>query len=193
MSAGDSGGPGETGPGEAGPAADVTVSVEDPRWEEPLAALGPGALEDAARAALAVGGGPAGPVELAVVLTGDAEVRRLNNTYRGIDAPTNVLSFAMTEAGGATEPDATPEAPLLLGDVYLAYETVRAEAAAPGRTWRGHVLHLTIHGVLHLIGYDHGSDSDAATMERLEARVLAGFGVADPYAEADAGGPSPGR
>jgi probable rRNA maturation factor len=184
---------GPAGPDEAAAAPDVTVSVEDPRWTEPLAALGAGALEDAARAALAAGGGPAGPAELVLVLTGDAEVRRLNRMYRGVDAPTNVLSFAMTEAAEG-EPDAAPQgAPVLLGDVYLAYETVSAEAAMPGRTWRAHLLHLVIHGVLHLIGYDHGSDSDAATMERLEARILAGFGVADPYAGAGAGGSSPER
>lgn len=167
---------------------DVAVSVEDPHWREPLTELGAGRddagaealLAEVARAAISAGGGPARPVELGIVLADDAEVRRLNHAYRGIDAPTNVLSFALAEDTG--EPDVA-EAPVMLGDVVLAFETVRDEAARQGRTWRAHILHLVTHGVLHLIGYDHQSDSDAATMERLEAQVLARFGEADPYAE----------
>ncbi len=167
---------------------DVAVSIEDPHWREPLAELGTAQgdadavvlLAEVARAAITAGGGPARPAELGIVLADDAEVRRLNHAYRGIDAPTNVLSFALADEAG--DPDVA-EAPVMLGDVVLAFETVRDEAARQGRTWRAHILHLVTHGVLHLIGYDHQNDSDAATMERLEAQVLARFGEADPHAE----------
>ena len=125
----------------------------------------------AARAGLRAAGwqpGPAG-AELSLMLTDDAEVRQLNARWRGKDKPTNVLSFP----GGD---------PVLLGDVVLALETVKREAAEQGKRFGDHLSHLVVHGVLHLIGYDHVKTRDAAAMEALERRVLAGLGIADPYA-----------
>ncbi len=137
-----------------------------------------------AGAAGAVGSGHPEGVEVSVVLADDATVRTLNRKYRGRDAPTNVLAFAQ-EAALAQE-DATIEqssGPLLLGDVVLAYETVRREAAAQGKTLTDHTRHLVVHGVLHLLGFDHDSNASATDMERRETAILATLGIADPYAQ----------
>ncbi len=122
----------------------------------------------AAAAALASAGPPGRAAELCLVLADDATARRLNRAYRGVDRPTNVLSF-----GGYDDP--------LLGDVVLARETVAAEAKRQGKSPASHFSHLVVHGVLHLLGYDHARARDAARMERLEVDVLAGLGIADPY------------
>ena len=103
-------------------------------------------------------------------------MRRLNATYRGKDKSTNVLSFPA--GGDAQEPDAQA---VFLGDVVLALETVVAEAAQLGLTPLHHLQHLAIHGVLHLNGYDHETDEDAAIMEGLEIEILAGLGIPSPY------------
>ncbi len=128
----------------------------------------------AARAALAACP-PVRAGEVTVRLSGDAAVRRLNHDFRGKDKPTNVLSFPMAEGDG---PDGTP-APL--GDIVIAYGTVAREAASQGKTIEQHLLHLVVHGVLHLLGYDHERPADARRMESLETRILASFGIADPY------------
>lgn len=122
----------------------------------------------------------AGPASAVIALSSKAVVRRLNATYRGKDAPTNVLSFP---AAAAASPAAATDAPQALGDVVLAAETVRAEAAAAGIPPAHHFQHLLIHGVLHLIGYDHLTDAEAEAMEALEATLLARLGIADSYAD----------
>jgi len=125
----------------------------------------------AARAAARGAGlrpGSAG-AELSLVLADDASVRRLNRKWRKRDRATNVLSFP----GGD---------PVMLGDVILAFETVRREAAEQGKAIGDHLSHLVVHGVLHLLGHDHQNACDAEKMEGLERRVLAGLGIADPYA-----------
>lgn len=106
-----------------------------------------------------------------VALADDVTVRRLNHTYRGKDAATNVLSFPV---GDRNEP--------ALGDIILAFETVRHEADDLGITALAHVQHLVVHGLLHLLGFDHESDAEAIAMERHETDILASIGVADPYA-----------
>jgi probable rRNA maturation factor len=98
-------------------------------------------------------------------------VRRLNAQYRGRDKPTNVLSFPQ------------PAGPLL-GDVVLAAETVRAEAALAGKPLEAHMAHLIIHGFLHLIGYDHKGEEEAEAMEAVERAALERIGISDPYAAA---------
>jgi probable rRNA maturation factor len=114
--------------------------------------------------------------ELTVLLTSDAEARDLNLQWRGKDRPTNVLSFPLcSEAGQCGHIR-------LLGDVVLAYETVAGEARDSGLPLDDHATHLVVHGVLHLLGYDHQSDAEADIMENLERKVLAGLGLADPYA-----------
>ena len=135
-------------------------------------------VEKAAQAALESSRGESSSaVTVGIVLTDDAEQRRLNRDYRGQDKPTNVLSFAL--AGPEERPP--PGASLLLGDVVLAYETVTREAAEQGKPIADHLQHLVVHGVLHLLGYDHENDTEAAIMEAREGAILRGLGVPDPY------------
>ncbi|MGE3293403.1 MAG: rRNA maturation RNase YbeY [Geminicoccaceae bacterium] len=119
-----------------------------------------------------------GPCEVSVVLADDRLVIELNRDYRGIDRPTNVLSFP----SGSMEL-APGQGQALLGDVVVAVETVRREAAAQDRSVADHLVHLVVHGTLHLLGYDHEADDEAEVMERREVELLAGLGVADPYRE----------
>jgi probable rRNA maturation factor len=136
-------------------------------------------VAEAARAALAGAAAPSGgaPLILAVILTDDAEQRSLNRTYRGTDAPTNVLAFTLSDQ--ITDPAAG--APVLLGDVVLAFETVEREAAEQHKKLADHLAHLVVHGVLHLLGFDHRSDAEAAVMEAREIAILKIVGVPDPY------------
>lgn len=122
--------------------------------------------------------GAEGTAELSILLTDDARIRLLNRDYRGKDKPTNVLSFP------AGDEDVVGR-PRLLGDVALALETIEREAAAQSKSLADHVSHLTVHGVLHLLGYDHETESQANAMEALETEILRGLGIADPYAAAE--------
>ena len=175
----------------------IEVAVGNGAWRTTVTDLET-TVEAAARAAFqaatahssgmsAATSGP--PVEISIRLADDAEVRALNCDFRGKDAATNVLSFT-GEDPSAPRP---PGVPLLLGDIVVALETTSAEAAATGRTVDAHLTHLVVHGVLHLLGFDHEDDAEAVAMEALETRVLAGLGLADPYAtdhdtpDADAG------
>ena len=123
-----------------------------------------------ARAAL---GPRAGTVELAVRLVAPTEIRRLNRDYRGKDKPTNVLSFPSTVRGDVQ--------PRPLGDVVICPAVLRREAREQGKTLRAHWAHLTVHGVLHLVGYDHEDDADARRMERRVIAVLRRLGFDNPY------------
>lgn len=146
---------------------------------------------EAARAALAAApsGWMAGSaaIELSIVLGDDALLRRLNRQWRGQDKATNVLSFPAQDAlPVSASPAAVPPAgtPLPLGDVVLAFGTVEGEAAAQGKVLADHLAHLVVHGVLHLLGFDHVRAAEADRMEALETAVLAGLGIADPYRDA---------
>ena len=119
-------------------------------------------------------------VELAVMLTDDAGVRTLNKNWRGIDKPTNVLSFPALQPTGPSGP---VDAPRMLGDIAIAYETTRKEADDEQKPFDHHLSHLAVHGFLHLIGYDHETDDGAETMEALEREILSQLGIADPYAD----------
>jgi probable rRNA maturation factor len=154
----------------------VEVSVSCEAW---LAAC-PGAeaiAEAAARAVLAEAPESTAQAVLGVILTDDAEQRQLNRTYRGKDSPTNVLSFAMADPA-APGPAGSP---VLLGDVVLAFETVAREAAEQDKPLADHLRHLVVHGVLHLLGFDHETDTEAATMEARETAILKELGVPAPY------------
>ena len=120
------------------------------------------------------------PIEISVRLSGDEEVRALNAVWRGKDKPTNVLSFAMLKEDDLSDTNvAGPE--LLLGDIILARGVCEAEAAEKGLSVEEHAAHLLVHGTLHLLGYDHHDDSDAADMEAREVRALERLGIANPY------------
>ncbi len=112
-------------------------------------------------------------IEISVVLADNPFVQNLNKTYRGKNKPTNVLSFPQ-------DPD-TGSKMINLGDVVLAYETVKKEANSQGKSFVDHVTHLLVHGILHLLEYDHENDEEAKEMESLEIRVLERLGIKNPY------------
>ena len=143
----------------------IEVEIEADGWTV--------ALPDAEAVVRKAAGAALGAVEgdVVVLLTDDATVRELNVRFRGKDKPTNVLSFPAPEA-------AFPH----LGDIVLALGVCAAEAEDQGKTLSAHLSHLVVHGVLHLLGRDHEDDAEAEAMEAEERGVLAGLGVADPYA-----------
>jgi len=148
----------------------IDVEVEETRWTDALpdaAAL----AERAAAAALTAGKAEGNVV---ILLTDDAEVKTLNARHRGRDQPTNVLSFPGADM-------ILPGQPRHLGDLVLAFETCIAEAGQQGKKLADHLSHLTVHGVLHLLGRDHEHEGEAEAMEAEERTVLASLGVADPY------------
>jgi probable rRNA maturation factor len=120
----------------------------------------------------------AAAAEVSIRFTSDEEVHALNRDYRGKDKPTNVLSFPMLDAEELAEPS-TPE--LLLGDIVLAHGVCAREAAEKGVTLEAHATHLIVHGMLHLLGYDHQGSDEAEEMESLERGVMARLGLHDPY------------
>lgn len=158
----------------------VDVFIEAGDWQRCLPAS-EDICQRAARGALAVVAGEPGnaAVEACVVLADDAMVRRLNQRFRGIDSPTNVLSFPA--GGNAT---AEPTQRRALGDIAVAFETAQAEAEATGTPFADHLSHLVVHAMLHLLGYDHEVDEEAEAMERLEVEILAVLEIPDPYAGA---------
>ncbi|RED51498.1 putative rRNA maturation factor [Aestuariispira insulae] len=115
--------------------------------------------------------------ELSLVLSDDASVQELNREWRGKDKPTNVLSFPADDEDEAP----LPGMPRMLGDIVLALETVSREAREQNKSFDHHLTHLVIHGLLHLIGYDHIEDDEAEIMEALEIKLLAGMGISNPY------------
>jgi probable rRNA maturation factor len=145
----------------------IEVIVEDPAWTaaEPAVAL----LVRAAVAATLDDEGVGEDAEVAVLLTSDDAVRRLNTEFRGKDDATNVLAFPAAK-GAET-----------LGDVALAFGVCAREAGEQGKSLARHLQHLATHGVLHLLGYDHVTDSEAEAMEARERDILRGLGVPDPY------------
>jgi probable rRNA maturation factor len=121
------------------------------------------------------------PAEISVLLTDDAYTRELNETYRKQAKPTNVLSFpSLTPEELKTLPPKSNQA-IILGDIVLSFETVLKEAEAQNKRFLDHVLHLLVHGTLHLIGYDHETDDEAEEMESLEAQILQSMGIPNPY------------
>lgn len=161
---------------------DVFIEVADPAWTDAVAGASAraeecarAAFEGAARAGASL---PARACEVSIVLAGDAMVAGLNAQYRGKKGPTNVLSFPAS--GGPLPGD--PTVPDMLGDVVIAYGVSAAEAADQGIALGDHLSHLVVHGMLHLMGFDHETESEALRMEGLETDILRGLGVADPYA-----------
>ena len=155
------------------PGARIDVSVDADGWRVLLGADPADFVAQWAGAALDAAGARAG--DIAVLLTDDAELQRLNSAFRQIDAPTNVLSFP-----GESGPHPFGDH---LGDIAIALETVSREASEQAKRPADHAAHLIAHGVLHLLGYDHDEDAAAETMERMERDILASRGLSDPYAQ----------
>lgn len=171
----------------AGP-LELDVLIDEPAWETALPDVG-ARCREAARAAWQESApnqrGLLQEVTAAcLLLTSDERIRALNRQFRGLDEPTDVLSFPAVEAdvlaaAGAEGPP--PE----LGDIVIALQTTLADATREGRPVSDHLSHLVIHGMLHLLGHDHQRDAEAEEMEALEARILASLGIPDPYAPLD--------
>ena len=163
----------------------VETMIEDARWE----AFGLAAVaERAGRAVLARLELPGAGFAISLMGCDDARIAVLNADFRGKPQPTNVLSWPSEErgaefAGEAPEPPEPGEAddPEPLGDIAIAWETCAREAGEQDKPMVDHVTHLIVHGMLHLLGYDHVEEEDAALMEGLEVRILASLGVSDPY------------
>jgi probable rRNA maturation factor len=145
----------------------ITLLVEDPGWRKRRGLAQ--RLKAAAAAGLAASGLPAG-VEVTILLTGNERLRALNRQFRGLDRPTNVLSFPAADRQRHA------------GDIALAFGVARDEAKAAGKSLAHHAAHLAVHGVLHLAGFDHQKPRQAAAMEGLETQILARLGIPDPYA-----------
>lgn len=162
----------------------VDIIIEDERWQDLLPAL----AETAAQAVLSDQGLDSAAFEVSLLGCDDARIAVLNAEFRGKPAPTNVLSWPAQdlapEAEGA-RPDLPepflPDERESLGDIAIAWETCAREAEEQGKSLHDHVLHLIVHGVLHLLGYDHIREGDAALMEGTEVRVLDRMGISDPY------------
>jgi probable rRNA maturation factor len=146
-------------------------------WEQLAHKAAEAAIAESAFPDLAMSGRP---VEISVRLTSDDQVRSLNAKWRGKDKPTNVLSFPMAE-DYELQDENVAQAQLLLGDIILARGVCETEAAEKGVPFEQHATHLLVHGTLHLLGYDHQADADAADMEAREVRALARLGIANPY------------
>jgi probable rRNA maturation factor len=184
----------------------LEVAVRDPAWRHTVAdaeALAAQAANAALSTARLAKFARSGVVEAALTLADDALSRELNHRYRDQDKPTNVLSFSGTDGPGGPGRDAprfdnrVPPGgarqlgdgpPLILGDVVIARQTTVREAGELGKPLKDHLRHLVVHGMLHLLGYDHQQAAAAEEMERLEVEILATLGVPDPYHLTDAMG-----
>jgi probable rRNA maturation factor len=149
----------------------IDIQVQSPLWQaEPAAEQ---TVRDAIAAAATMLSTRNG--ELGIVLADDSSVRALNRQWRGIDKPTNVLSFPVNSFVG----------PAMFGDIVIAYETLRKECDDEDKAFLHHLAHLTVHGFLHLVGYDHQVDAEAEAMEGLESKIMARLKMPDPYLERD--------
>ena len=166
----------------AEPDSAAEVVIEDDRWLD-------AGLEDLAARAVAATLDWLDRRGAVVVVLGcdDARIAGLNADFRGKPQATNVLSWPAVEHAPRA-PGARPEVPQVeeMGDIALAYETCAAEAAAQHKTFADHTMHLIVHAVLHLAGFDHMNEADAETMEQAERSILAGLGIADPYLDGQA-------
>ncbi|MCB2107024.1 MAG: rRNA maturation RNase YbeY [Rhodobacteraceae bacterium] len=158
-------------------ALDIEVVLDSPNWSRSVRGARAW-CDQVARATIAAARPAKGKRAFCIALSSDRRVKALNRIFRGIDKPTNVLSFAA--ASGAKPPRAGTQH---LGDVVIAFETMRREAVKERKSLRAHLAHLVVHGVLHLLGLDHETDRDAEKMESIERKALAGLGIADPYAD----------
>jgi probable rRNA maturation factor len=165
--------PENTKPADGDFPVDIDLMLEAGSWPDEARLV---LLVDRAVVAAFAETGTTGHSELSVVFSDDAHIRTLNADWRGKDKPTNVLSFpAFPLAKGGPLPP-------MLGDIVLAAETVAREAALEDKPLENHITHLVVHGLLHLLGYDHETDAEAEEMEAIERAALARLAIPDPYA-----------
>ncbi len=158
-------------------ADDIDIIIDSAAWSGAL----PGVerlVEQAAGAAFRHATGDGADSSCAILLGDDAALQALNRQFRGLDKPTNVLSFP----ADAAPPLPAEAGPRSWGDVAIAFETARREAAEQGKSLADHLAHLVVHGLLHLLGHDHEVEAEAEAMEALEREILQSIGIADPYA-----------
>ena len=155
----------------------LAISVPCSHWQNRLSDVDEHCLQAVTAVFQIVGYEDEAAPEISIVFADNNMVQELNRDYRGFDKPTNVLSFALSDG------EAGPQIPgvVILGDVILAFETVETEARSQGKSFAAHTSHLIVHGVLHLLGYDHEEDDQAEEMEALEKRILAILEIDDPY------------
>lgn len=158
----------------------VDVMIEDPRWIQ-LNAIAARATD---AALIGVGLEPT-VFDINVLACDDDKIARLNTDFRSKAQPTNVLSWPSAERAAMADGE-TPLPPALpqdaeLGDIAISFDTCQTEASCAGKSFEHHVTHLIVHGTLHLLGYDHVRDGDAALMEGLEIEILGNLGISDPY------------
>lgn len=156
----------------------IDVAVNYGEWSDPDKVAG--WAESAAKQVFNALNLPQVESELSIVLTNDEHISKLNALWRSADKPTNVLSFPAFDIEKGQPPGP------MLGDIVLSHETIKRESELEHKTFKDHVTHLIVHGLLHLVGYDHESDHDANVMERLETDILGAMGISDPYAPTDA-------
>ena len=156
----------------------VAISIEDESWQD-LASNIMSLCESAlTRAWQSLDDRSASDAWVSVLLTNDQQMQTLNNRYRNKDAPTNVLSFPSPENATRAE-----DAGQVLGDIALSAQTIIREAAEQSKTVPDHLAHLLVHGLLHILGYDHDVDDEAAVMEQLEIDILGTMDVSNPYGQ----------
>ncbi len=154
----------------------VDIQIQSPLWKaQPLAEQTVRDAVTAAASALSTADS-----EVSIVLTDDSAMAVLNRDWRGIDKPTNVLSFPTSGHKGG-------ESARFLGDIVIAYETLVRECDDDNRKFLHHLAHLTVHGFLHLVGYDHDTDAQADEMEGLESKIMMRMSMPDPYIARDLG------
>jgi probable rRNA maturation factor len=156
----------------------IEISIQDPAWEklEDVDTMVRNAAYIALDTAILPKIAQDRQMEASIVLANDDLLHILNREYRDKDEPTNILTFAALDA---EEPES--DGVLQLGDIMLSYETIRRQAREEGKFMKDHVKHMVVHGVLHLLGYDHETDDQATDMETLEIRILERLGVQNPY------------
>lgn len=163
------------------PSFDIVVILDKPCWKRSIseweALIKPAVLKTLQKAQWTR------EAEINILLTDDVEIRKLNKSYLSLDKPTNVLSFPSFEPKELSDlsKGKTSHVPITLGDVVLAYETIHDESVKQNKLFDHHLAHLVVHGVLHLLGFDHEKDDDAAVMETLEIKILSSLMIPNPY------------
>lgn len=155
------------------------ILIDEPAWQKKRLGLKTLVPEVLAISGRVLPKNPLSPLEVTVILTSDAAIKRLNRLHRGKNKATNVLSFPLWPALADIPAGSVP---IPAGDIVIALETMEREAAEQGKLLRDHFAHMLVHGFLHLLGYDHLQDDEALAMERLEAKILKKMRIKDPYA-----------